>query len=196
MSKYDEFNVVEFCKKIYENHGKDYLYSDNLSFRNMSIDDQRSYVTVFNQLDYDNSDARKVYRVMSGGEDYEYDYNKKKKIQDKLNLEFDRRYDDELVMLYKFIDNKVIKSEKWLGEKRYAIWDYHIDTYSVEVRAFFAAYRLYMKSKELKIKASDMIDIYQMMSYHFYGFGKQKDNVSIIQSVIENPNERYEEVLK
>jgi len=196
MSKYGEFNVVEFCKKIYESYRKDYLYSDNLSFRNMSMDDLRSYVTVFNQLDYNNSDAKKVYRIMSSGEDYEYDYNKKKKIQDKLNLEFDRRYDDELVMLYKFIDNEVIKPEKWLGERRYAIWDYHIDTSSTEVRAFFAAYRLYMKSKELKIKASDMIDIYQMMSYHFYGFAKQKDNISIIQSVIENPDERYEEVLK
>jgi len=41
-----------------------------------------------------------------------------------------------------------------------------------------------------------MIDIYQMMSYHFYGFGKQKDNISIIQSVIENPDEWYEEILK
>jgi len=196
MSKYDEFNVVEFCKKIYEDYGKDYFYSEKLNFQNMSIDDLRSYVTVFNQLDYDNTDAKRVFLIMSGGENYEYDYSKKKKIQDKLNNEFDRRYGDDFVMLYKYIDDKVIKAEKWRGERRYAIWDYHIDSYSSEFESFFLTYKLYMKSKELGIKASDIVTICQMLNTRsFYNIVKH-ENKDLAQMIIDNPEERYEEILK
>ena len=203
--RFRDFNSVAFCKKIYESYGEDYLYSENLSFRNMSMDDLRRYVTVFNQLDYDSSDARQTFRVISGGKDFVYDYDKKTAIQDKLNKEFDKRYNDDIVTLYKFIDQKVLKNEKWLGERRYIVFDYHVDVnYGAEFRTFLLAYRLYNKCQKIGIKISDIIDICKMMSsgssasYLYNGEldeHKVSKKVLFAHQMIENPDEDYEEIL-
>ena len=202
--QYRDFNITKYCRNLYERYGEDYGYSDKLNFAKMSINELRGFVTVFNQLDYENSIARQAYRTLSNGEEFAYNYAKKKVIQDKLNKEFDRRYSDDIVMLYKFLDKEIIKNEKWTGERRYAIWDYNVSMDSPEFRSFLLAYRLYQKAKNIGAKVSDILDIVQMMHScfsHYLTFRNMdekeiKKRVMLAHQAVENPEETYEEILK
>lgn len=202
--QYRDFNITKYCHKLYEHYGEDYGYSDKLDFAKMSMDELRGFVTVFNQLDYENSIARQTYRVLSEGEEFIYDYTKKKIIQNKLNEEFDRRYNDDIVRLYKFLDKEIIKNEKWRGERRYEVWDYNVSMNSPEFRSFLLAYRLYQKAKNIGAKVSDILDIVQMMHScfsHYLTFRNMdkkeiKKRVMLAHQAIENPDEGYEEILE
>ena len=194
-----DFNIIVACKKLYKQYGEEYGYSDKIQFNKMSMNELRSFVTIFTQLDYENSTARQTYKVLTNGKDFVCDYNKKKQIQKKLNREFSRRYSKDFVLLYNFVDSEIIRDEKWLGDIRYTIWSYNLEKSSSEFKSFILAYRIYQYCKREMINVVKFIELYNMANEFSsrYLYNEEDDEndentknkkIMFAHQMIENPN--------
>ena len=180
--RFRDFNVKKYVLKRYKAYEKDFCKPEK-PFAEMSLDELRSYVTMFTKLRY--SSYIPVEVTLSYGEERE--------IKESLNKEFDRRVGEDFLKLYNLYDNKLNKPEKWTGEIRYALLSYNMSGHSyTEMSNFYTAYKLLWFAKERGIKVDDIVEMFTTFSRACYwnlDDDSNKDNLlktQIIEQVFNN----------
>ena len=183
--KFRDFNVDKYVLKRYKEFGENF-WKPEKQFSDMSLDELRCYVTMFNYLDFSSSMPVKV----------EYPYKEKEKIRDNLNKEFDRRVGSDFIRLYNLYDSKLNKPEKWTGEIRYKIFSYRQTGHSyTEWSNFIMAYKLLWFARERNIKIDDIVEMFELFSRACYwdlDKNPTKDNILKAQIIEQVFTQDYE----
>lgn len=153
-----EFDSEKYIMSRFKKFGEDF-WKPEKKFSEMSLNELRSYVTMFNELNY--SDAMPVKVEIS--------YEEKSKVRDSLNKEFDKRVGKEFLSLYNLYDKHIHEPEKWSGEIRYKLFSYKVNDYGYsEMSNFYTAYKLLWFAKERNIKVEDIVEMFIKFSYPCY----------------------------
>lgn len=158
----------------FQKYGKDF-WKPEKKFSEMSLDELRSYVTMFNKLGYTSCPVR-----------VEIPYEEESKIIDNLNKEFDKRVGKEFLSLYNLYDKHINKPEKWSGEIRYKLFSYKVSGHSYsEMSNFYTTYKLLWFAKERNIKVEDIVEMFIKFSYPCYWeLDKDKDKDCVLKTAI------------
>ena len=153
-----QFDTEKYIMDRFQKLGEDF-WKPEKKLSEMSLDELRSYVTMFNELDYSDSMPIKV----------EISYEEKSKVRDNLNKEFDKRVGKDFLSLYNLYDKHLHKPEKWTGEIRYKLFSYIVSGHSYsEMSNFYTAYKLLWFAKERNIKVDDIVEMFINFSYPCY----------------------------
>lgn len=161
-----QFDTEKYIMGRFDRFGKDF-WKPEKKFSEMSLNELRSYVTMFNQLHYSSSMPIKV----------EISYEEESKVRDNLNKEFDKRVGKDFLALYNLYDKHLHEPEKWTGEIRYKFFSYKVEDngYS-EMQNFYTAYKLLWFAKERNIKVEDIVEMFIKFSYPcFWDLDKDPD---------------------
>lgn len=162
-----QFDTEKYIMDRFDRLGQDF-WKPEKKFSEMTLSELRSYVTMFNELDYSSSMPVKVENP---------NYEEKSKIRDNLNKEFDKRVGKDFLAIYNLYDKHLNSPEKWTGEIRYKFFSYKVsDNGYSEMRNFYTAYKLLWFAKERNIKIEDIVEILAKFSYPCYWeLDKDKD---------------------
>ena len=153
-----QFDTEKYIMDRFQKFGEDF-WKPEKKLSEMSLDELRSYVTMFNELGCSDSMPIKV----------EISYEEKSKVRDNLNKEFDKRVGKDFLSLYNLYDEHLHKSEKWLGEIRYKLFSYKVSGHSYsEMSNFYTAYKLLWFAKERNMKVDDIVEMFINFSYPCY----------------------------
>lgn len=162
-----QFDIEKYIMDRFYRFGQNF-WKPEKKFSEMTLSEVRSYVTMFNKMDYSSSMPVKVETP---------NYEEKSKIRDNLNKEFDKRVGKEFLSLYNLYDKHINEPEKWSGEIRYKLFSYKVNDcdYS-EMSNFYTAYKLLWFAKERNIKVEDIVEMFIKFSYPCYWeLDKDKD---------------------
>lgn len=153
-----QFDTEKYIMDRFQKFGEDF-WKPEKKLSEMSLDELRSYVTMFNELGCSDSMPIKV----------EISYEEKSKVRDNLNKEFDKRVGKDFLSLYNLYDEHLHKSEKWLGEIRYKLFSYKVSGHSYsEMSNFYTAYKLLWFAKERNMKVDDIVEMFINFFYPCY----------------------------
>ena len=171
-----QFDTEKYIMDRFDRFGQDF-WKPEKKFSEMTLSEVRSYVTMFNELDYSSSMPVKVETP---------NYEEKSKIRDNLNKEFDKRVGKDFLALYNLYDEHLNKSEKWSGEIKYRLFSYKVSGHSYsEMSNFYTAYKLLWFAKEKGIKIGDIIEMFTKFSYPCYWeLDKDKDKDHALKTAI------------
>lgn len=154
MEKQIDFDVEKYIWDRYEKFKEDFAKPEK-NFSEMSLEELRSYVTMFNDIGYS-----KLIPVKPN-----LSYEEKSKIQDLLNAEFDKRVGSDFVKIYNLYDKDLNAPEKWGGDIRYKLLSYKMTGHSyTEMSNFLTTYKVLWFAKERNIKIDDIIDLFNTIS--------------------------------
>ena len=152
-----QFDIKKYIMDRFQKFGEDF-WKPEKKLSEMSLDELRSYVTMFNELGYTSFPVQ-----------VEIPYEEKAKIRDNLNREFDKRVGKDFLSLYNLYDSTLHKPEKWTGEIRYALLSYKVSGHSYsEMSNFYTAYKLLWFAKERNIKVDDIVEMFTNFSKTCY----------------------------
>lgn len=154
-----QFYTEKYIMDRFDRFGQDF-WKPEKKFSEMTLDDLRAYVTMFNELDYLSSMPIKVETP---------NYDEKSKVIDELNKEFDKRVGKDFLTLYNLYDEHINRPEKWLGDIKYRLFSYKVSGHSyLEMSNFYTAYKLLWFAKERNIKVDDIVEMFTNFSYACY----------------------------
>lgn len=153
-----QFDTEKYIMDRFQKFGEDF-WKPEKKLSEMSLDELRSYVTMFNQLHYSSSTPVKV----------KISYEEELKVRDDLNKEFDKRVGKDFLSLYNLYDKHLHEPEKWTGEIRYKFFSYKVtDNGYSEMQNFYTAYKLLWFVKERNMKVDDIVEMFINFSYPCY----------------------------
>ena len=153
-----QFDTEKYIMDRFQKFGEDF-WKPEKKLSELSLDELRSYVTMFNELDYSSSMPIEV----------EISYEEKSKVRDNLNKEFDKRVGKDFLSLYNLYDKHLHEPEKWTGEIRYKFFSYKVtDNGYSEMQNFYTAYKLLWFVKERNMKVDDIVEMFINFSYPCY----------------------------
>lgn len=153
-----QFDTEKYIMDRFQKFGEDF-WKPEKKLSEMSLDELRSYVTMFNQLHYSSGMPVKV----------KISYEEELKVRDDLNKEFDKRVGKDFLSLYNLYDKHLHEPEKWTGEIRYKFFSYKVtDNGYSEMQNFYTTYKLLWFVKERNMKVDDIAEMFINFSYPCY----------------------------
>ena len=154
-----QFDTEKYIMDRFDRFGQNF-WKPEKKFSEMALSEVRSYVTMFNELDYSSSMPVKVETP---------NYEEKSKIRDNLNNEFAKRVGKDFLAIYNLYDTHLNSPEKWTGEIRYKFFSYKVtDNGYSEMQNFYTAYKLLWFAKEKNIKVEDIVEMFIKFCYPCY----------------------------